>query len=63
MSVLNKAKVTSEKVIAEAIEKATTKKSAVNEILSRKGLRCRIVDFELEMGVPPKIIFSIRDVE
>jgi hypothetical protein len=39
---------------------AVSKQEDVNKVLKEKGSNYRISDVEIEMGVPPKLIFGIR---
>lgn len=74
MKILDKAKALSEKIadkavefssdelIADAIIKAVEKQEKVNRILESKGSNYRVEDIDLEMGLPPTIVFGIRRV-
>ena len=72
MGLLDRAKQTVEKArdisldlvsddnIADMIIVACTKQDNVNEALKTKGSIYRIHGIDLEMGIPPKIIYAIR---
>ena len=72
MSILGKAKELSSKVtekvvefssdelIADTIIKAVEKQEKVNLILQEKGCPYRVNDLDLEMGIPPTVVFGIR---
>lgn len=72
MSILDKAKEISNKVTEKAVEfssdeliadtiiKAIEKQEKVNKILQEKGSNYRVNDVDLEMGIPPTIVFGIR---
>ncbi len=72
MSILDKAKELSNKVtekvvefssdelIADTIIKAVEKQEKVNLILQEKGCLYRVNDLDLEMGIPPTLVFGIR---
>ena len=55
-------KVLGDDLIAELIIKYGAKKEHVNQVLEEKGADYRISGLELEMGLPPKMIFSIKKV-
>ena len=46
--------------LAEMIMAAVSKQEDVNKVLKEKGSNYRISDIEIEMGIPPKLIFGIR---
>jgi hypothetical protein len=50
----------SDENLANMIMVACTKQDNVNEALQTKGSMYRIHGIDLEMGIPPKIIYSIR---
>ena len=74
MSILDKAKELSNKVsekatefssdelIADTIIKAVAKQEKVNRILREKQCNYRISDIDLEMGIPPSVIFGVRRI-
>ena len=74
MSFLDKAKELSNKVsekaadfssdelIADTIIKAVEKQERVYKVLQEKGSSYRVNDIDLEMGIPPKVVFGIRRV-
>jgi hypothetical protein len=49
-----------DETLAEMIMAAVSKQEDVNKVLKERGSNYRISDIEVEMGVPPKIIFGIR---
>ena len=49
-----------DETLAEMIMAAVAKQEQVNKVLKEKGSNYRINDIEIEMGIPPKIIFGIR---
>ena len=61
-SVADKAsdKVLGDDLIADLIIKYGSKKEHINEILQEKGSDYRIGGMELEMGLPPKVTFTIE---
>ena len=71
MSIFDKAKGISDKVmekavdfssdelIADTIIKAVEKQEKINRILQERGSNYRITDLELGMGVPPSVAFSV----
>ena len=71
MSIFDKAKGLSDKVmekavdfssdelIADTIIKAVEKQEKINRILESRGANYRISDIELGMGVPPSVSFSV----
>ena len=74
MSIFEKAKEISEKVveksvqfssdelIAETIIKAVQKQESVNLILKQKGSNYRINEIDLQIGIPPTISFGIHRI-
>jgi hypothetical protein len=50
----------SDENIANMIIVACTKQDNVNEALKTKGSIYRIHGIDLEMGIPPKIVYAIR---
>jgi len=74
MSIFDKAKDISSKVIDKAIEfssdeliantiiKAVEKQEKVNKILEEKGSNYRVNDIDLQMGIPPTVVFGIRKI-
>jgi len=53
----------SDELIADTIIKAVEKQEKVNEVLEKKGSSYRINDIDLQMGIPPTVVFGIRRVE
>ena len=49
-----------DETLAEMIMAAVSKQEDVNKVLKEKGSNYRISDIEIEMGIPPKLIFGIR---
>ena len=49
-----------DETLAEMIMAAVSKQEDVNKVLKEKGSNYRISDVEIEMGIPPKLIFGIR---
>jgi hypothetical protein len=49
-----------DETLAEMIMAAVSKQEDVNKVLEEKGSNYRISDIEIEMGIPPKLIFGIR---
>ncbi len=74
MSIFDKAKEISDKVvektvqfssdelIAETIIKAVEKQESVNRILKEKGSNYRVNEIDLQMGIPPTVSFGIHRV-
>lgn len=74
MSLLDKAKTLSSRVVEKTVEfssddmiadtiiKAVDKQEKVNAILKLKGSNYRISSLNLEMGIPPSVSFGIRRV-
>lgn len=74
MNILDKAKGLTEKAVEKAVEfnsdeliadtimKAVEKQEKVNRILQERGSNYRVNDIDLEMGVPPTVVFGIRRV-
>ena len=74
MSIFDKAKEISSKVIDKTVEfssdeliantiiKAVEKQEKVNKILEEKGSNYRVNDIDLQMGIPPNVVFGIRKV-
>ena len=56
-----KEKVLGDDLIADLIIKYGSKKEHINEILQEKGSDYRIGGMELEMGLPPKVNFTIEE--
>ena len=50
----------SDENLASMIVAACTKQENVNEALKTKGSIYRIHGIDLEMGIPPKIVYAIR---
>jgi len=49
-----------DETLAEMIMAAVSKQEDVNKVLKEKGSNYRISEIEIEMGIPPKLIFGIR---
>ncbi len=74
MSILDKAKALSAKVTDKAVEfssdeliadiiiKAVIKQEKVNIILQEKGCDYRVNELDLEMGIPPTVVFGIHRI-
>ena len=45
---------------ADFIIKQTTKQEHINEILESKGSNYRIGNVEIEVGIPPKAVYTIE---
>ncbi len=52
----------SDEKFADLITKAVEKQEAVNNVLQERDSNYRISSIDLEMGLPPKIIFGIRRI-
>lgn len=52
----------SDDIIADTIIAAMKKQEKVNEVLKQRGSNYRVNGVDLEMGVPPKVIFGVRRV-
>jgi len=52
----------SDEIIADTIIAAMKKQEKVNEVLKQRGSNYRISGVDLEMGVPPKMIFGVRRI-
>ena len=50
----------SDENLANMIMVACTKQDNVNEALKTRGSKYRIHGIDLEMGIPPKVIYAIR---
>ena len=50
----------SDEKLADLVMKAVERQEGVNGVLQTRGSNYRISDIELEMGLPPKIIFGVR---
>lgn len=68
MSIIDQAKEVVDKVkgkelgddfFADFIIKQTDKQEHINEILESKGSNYRIDNIEIEVGIPPKVVYSI----
>ena len=44
---------------ADYIIKQTDKQEHINELLASKGSNYRIANVEIEVGIPPKVVYSI----
>ncbi len=74
MSLFNKAKQISNKVVDKAVDfssdeliadtiiKAVKKQEKVNAILQEKNSNYRVSELDLQMGIPPTVVFGIRRV-
>ena len=74
MSIFDKAKEFSSKVVDKTVEfssdeliantiiKSVEKQDKVNKILEEKGSNYRVNDIDLQMGIPPTVVFGIRRV-
>jgi hypothetical protein len=74
MSILDKAKnlagkvtetvteFSSDEIIANTIIKAVNKQEKVNGILKSKGINYRISGIDLQMGIPPTVVFGVRRI-
>ena len=56
------AEFSSDELIANTIMKAVEKQEKVNKILKEKGSTYRVNDIDLQMGIPPTVVFGIRKV-
>ena len=45
---------------SDFIIKQTTKQEHINEILESKGSNYRIGNVEIEVGIPPKVVYAIE---
>jgi len=52
----------SDELIADTIMKAVEKQEKVNEVLKQRGSPYRVSDMDLQMGVPPTIVFGVRRI-
>lgn len=52
----------SDEIIADTIMAAMKKQEKVNEVLRQRGSNYRVNGVDLEMGVPPKVIFGVRRI-
>jgi len=52
----------SDEIIADTIIVAMKKQEKVNAILKQRGSNYRVSGVDLEMGVPPKMIFGVRRI-
>ncbi len=52
----------SDELIADTIILSMKKQEKVNEILRQRGSNYRVSGVDLEMGVPPKMIFGVRRI-
>ena len=50
----------SDELIADTIIKAVEKQEKVNAILQQRGCNYRVSDLDLQMGIPPTVVFGIR---
>jgi len=53
----------SDELIADTVMKAVEKQEKVNFILQQRGSKYRVSGMDLEMGVPPKVVFGIRRMD
>ncbi len=52
----------SDELIADIIIKAVIKQEKVNKILQDRGCNYRVNELDLEMGIPPTVVFGIHRV-
>ena len=52
----------SDELIADTIIMSMKKQEKVNAILKDRGSNYRITGVDLEMGVPPKMVFGVRRI-
>ncbi len=52
----------SDELIADTIIMSMKKQEKVNAILKQRGSNYRVSGVDLEMGVPPKMIFGVRRI-
>ena len=52
----------SDEKLADLIMKAVERQEGVNKELQSRGANYRIDGIELEMGLPPKVIFGVRRI-
>ncbi len=52
----------SDELIADTIILSMKKQEKVNAILKQRGSNYRVAGVDLEMGVPPKMIFGVRRI-
>jgi len=50
----------SDELIADIIIKAVIKQEKVNKILQQRGCNYRVNELDLEMGIPPTVVFGIH---
>lgn len=50
----------SDELLADTIMTAVKKQEKVNEILRQRGSNYRVSDIDLQIGVPPTVVFGIR---
>ena len=50
-------------IFADFIIKQTGKQEHINEILASKGSNYRIGNIELEVGIPPKVVYAIEKID
>jgi len=74
MSILGKAKeltskavdraveFSSDELIADTVIKAVEKQEKVNDILEKRGSNYRVSEMDLQMGIPPTVVFGIRRI-
>ncbi|MEE8296503.1 MAG: hypothetical protein V3R26_01595 [Hyphomicrobium sp.] len=52
----------SDEKFADLISKAVEKQEAVNDVLQERDSNYRISSIDIEMGLPPKIIFGVKRI-
>jgi len=52
----------SDELLADTIIKAVKKQEKVNAILKEKNSNYRVSELDLQMGIPPTVVFGIRRV-
>lgn len=50
----------SDEKLADLVIKAVERQEGVNDVLKQRNSNYRVSDIDLEMGLPPKIVFGIR---
>jgi len=75
MSILDKAKgiagkvvetvteFSSDEIIANTIIKAVEKQEKINSILKSRGANYRVSGIDLQMGIPPVVVFGVRRID
>ena len=52
----------SDEKLANLIEKAVGKQEGVNRILQQRGADYRVGSVDIEMGLPPRIVFGVERI-